>query len=183
MQRYKWVLGLALGWCCACGQAQAGWGEFWSRFHLDRQRMNAWPEPFIYDDWQVARTPIAMMKGKGWQLQNTIADDHFDRETQRLTRSGEIKLYAILNDSPADQRTIFVLRGHNPEATAVRMGSVHATLAQMLPDQPRPAIVQTSDWPRGWSADQVDDINVKVQQARPAPVLPAATSTGVGTGG
>jgi hypothetical protein len=162
------------------GTARAGWCEFWYRAKLDYQRVNAWPEPFRSDDRQLVPAPFIIMKDKGWQLENTITDFHFDAETQQLTRAGELKLHNILNTAPLHRRTVFVLNGHNPQATAVRVGSVQNSLSRMIFDGPPPAVVQTHVAPRGWPAEYVDDITRKAQSSRPAPILPASAA---GSGG
>ncbi len=162
------------------GTVRAGWCDFWGRAKLDYQRMNSWPEPFQSDDRQLMPSAFIIMTAKGWQLENTITDHHFDSETQQLTQSGELKIRSILNNSPVHRRTVFVLNGHNPQATAVRVGSVQNALSRMTFDGPPPAVVQTNVAPRGWPGEYVDDIARKAQQSRPAPILPTSSSGGGG---
>jgi hypothetical protein len=74
----------------SCGVAQAGWTEFWQRFHLDCHRMRCWPEPFYHSDREAVRAPLTVMKNNGWRSQNTIDSHFFDAETQKLSKAGEL---------------------------------------------------------------------------------------------
>jgi hypothetical protein len=179
MRHLRLALWMLLIFLCACGSARAGWHEFWERFDLDWHRMNAWPEPFLTTDRQLERAPFCVMVNKGWQLQNTISDFHFNPETQELTRSGELKLQGILNDSPPPRRTtIFVLRGRTDDVTTARIASVQQAMSRISPQGPLPDVVQSGITPRSWPADYVDDINNKMIKSRPAPVLPASAGGG-----
>lgn len=145
---------------------------------------NAWPQPFVMQDRQAVRAPFAIMIDKGWQLQNTLGDYHFDQETQQLTRAGELQLKWILTQTPESRRTIFVLRGHNEDATSVRVDTVQQAVAQLQPRGPLPAVVQTNNVPPASPAEYADDVQQKAIKARPVPTLPAAsTSSGGGSSG
>ena len=147
------------------------WGNEWVRNVV-------WPEPFQTRDRLAVRAPFGVMIEKGWQLQNTLGDYHFDSETQQLTRAGELHLRWIVTQAPENRRTVFVLRGHNEAATSVRIDTVQQSVAQLQPSGALPAVVQTTVAPPTSPADVVDDVTQKAGKARPAPVLPAATSGG-----
>lgn len=144
---------------------------------------NMWPAPFVARDRQAVRAPFAVMIDKGWQIQNTLGDHHFDEETQQLTRAGELQLRWIVTQSPENRRTVFVLRGHNEDATSVRVDTVQQAVAQLQPRGPLPAVVQTNKIPPASPAEYADDVNQKAIKARPTPALPAGATGGSGSSG
>jgi hypothetical protein len=167
------------------------WAQRYYRQHYAFQKFcdetianNMWPEQYLGRDRQAVRAPFGVMIDKGWQLQNTLGDYHFEAETQQLTRAGELHLRWIVTQAPENRRTVFVLRGHNDAATAVRIDTVQQTVAQLHPKGALPAVVQTNAVPPTSPADYQDDISQKAAKVRPAPALPAATSgSGGGSGG
>jgi len=113
-----------------------------------------------------------VMVEKGWHAQNTLGDYHFDRETQRLTRAGELKIRWILTHVPPHRRTVFVVRSFDRDATSMRLSSVQQTLTRYLPEGELPAVVQTDVAPLGRSADAVHAVHEKLKSMTPAPILP-----------
>jgi hypothetical protein len=152
--------------------AQAGWGEFWYRVHVDLQRMNCWPEPFQKADQQVAIQPLVAMTDAGWRLQNTLSDHFFDPEKHLLGQAGQMKVRWIATQAPMHRRTVFVLRSLEAEATAARVNSVKEYLEKLLPDGPRPEVLLTDTIPPGASGDYFDEVDRQRKSSIPAPRLP-----------
>lgn len=159
--------------------AHADWNSFWTRFKLDRKRMNCWPEPFASVDRDLTRSPIERMVVKGWQRQCTLGHSHFHPETQMLTEAGELKVRSILTNSPPQHRQVYVLRGLRPEDSESRLDSVQQFVARAMPEQALPNIVPTDVEPSDWPADYVNEIDRKLEQSIPAPRLP--TQQGITT--
>jgi hypothetical protein len=178
MRRFLLILFFTLPFVGSAGSAQAGWTEFWCRFHLDYHRMKCWPEPFVRADRQAVRAPFEVMANNGWRSQTTMGDCFFDQETQQLTKSGELKLRWIVTEAPVDRRTVFVLRGHSPEATSIRVDSVQQAVVRILPEGPLPPVLITDTAPRGGSGDYLDHIDRTYRSSLPAPHLPAAPGEG-----
>lgn len=193
MRRHAFIVGVFVLLGMAAGRAHAqypypqpgmssgayrshGWGTIWLR-------NNSWPEPFLTQDRQAVRAPFAVMVEKGWQIQNTLGDHHFDAETQQLTRAGELHLKWIVQQTPENRRTVFVLRGHNEASTTIRVDTVQQAVAQFQPRGSLPAVVQTNNAPPASPAEYVHDVNEKAIKARPAPALPAATGVSGGASG
>src|SRR5215212_7568651 len=65
------------------GAGQGGFHKFWDRCHVDFNRNNAWPEPFLTADKVAVRTPWCIQTDNGWKMQNTIGTFLFDRDTQQ----------------------------------------------------------------------------------------------------
>lgn len=172
-----------IGWIAAAGltllaqPVEAGWWDHWDRAKLDFHRMNCYPEPFVQADRRATQAPFNVMTNKGWQLQNTLGNQHFNPETQQLTRSGELKVMNILNQGAMERRVVFVLRGANDEATSVRLDSVQQTAARIVPRGDLPEVIRTSTEPRGWPADYIYEIDTKTRSSIPSPRLPAMQDT------
>ncbi|PQO45017.1 hypothetical protein [Blastopirellula marina] len=171
--------GIALAIAAAfamAGSSDAGWHEFWERAHLDYARNKCWPEPFLTHDRNATRNYLSQMAAAGIRLQNTLGDQHFDNETNQITRGGEMKIRQILEGLP-DRRAVFVRRGLTLEVTQARMASVEAAMTRMLGPNAHPEIYETGSEPYGRPADFIDDIYRAERSSIPAPRLPEASSS------
>ena len=187
MQRLLVVFGLSLTILVQTGNARADWhttkmkwNAFWHRVHVDWHRNNAWPEPFVSVDRQAVRGPLAMMADRGWQLQNTIPNELFHPETQKLTRAGELKVEWTLTQMPVHRRSLFVLRGRTPEITEMRLKSVEKAAAAVTGDASSAMISVTDIVPRGGSGDYYERVNRGYDSSVPPPRLPEMESSGDG---
>jgi hypothetical protein len=158
--------------------ATASAGEHLDRFFLDYERMNCWPEPFQSADRAATRSYFALSKEKGWRLENTITDFHFDATTHELNRAGELKIKTIVTEMPANRRVLFVLRNEDGEKTMVRLDSVQRAAARFAPQGALPPVMFTDVAPRGWPADYIDAFGRRYQATIPDPRLPAAAMDG-----
>jgi hypothetical protein len=183
MPRKAWVL-LALAALWAPNHLAAG--EFFSKIKRDFRRNNCWPQPFIIPDRIAARAPFEVMIRNGWQVQNTLSDEHFNPETGELIGAGELKVRGILVDSPPSHRDVFILRGKTPEDTANRQRSVEAYAARLLQHGENPQITQTLVRPRGTPAERIVDIDARYSASTPEPRLApssgGSSSSGSGSG-
>jgi hypothetical protein len=113
----------------ACQTTQAvDWESFWSNFHLVKQRNNAWPQPFLHQDQQAYFGTINPMIQQGWQIECTLAAQHFDAQTNKLNRAGVTKLKSILATVPADQRRVLVSKDLEEFKNEKRIESVNQYL-------------------------------------------------------
>ena len=175
------VCGTLLAASAGSAHAQVyGWDSFWHRFSTDFKRMNHYPEPFIYADRDAARAPFRTMICNGWQLQNTLSGHYFHPETQELTTAGEMKVRAILTNTPEQFRTVYVVRADGEEATSIRVDSVQQTVARLIPRGPLPQVVETTTELYGRPGEYVDSTLRKAYSGAPAPVLPASSGGGSG---
>lgn len=140
----------------------------------DMKRRFCWPEPFATQDRYAARAPFAAMVAKGWEHQNLLGEHHFDPGNGQLNESGRLKLRSIINEAPAQHRTVYVQRCDDPAETAARLAHVRELIATMVLDGAPPLVVQSDAMPRGWPSQQVDTIGRKFSAALPDPVLPKA---------
>jgi hypothetical protein len=153
------------------------WGGFCHGVRRDWARNNYWPEPFIYPDRDAVVAPFGVMIAKGWQVQNTLSDHHFQPGTAHLTDSGVLKMQQVLMESDPHRRTIFVQTTASPEQTAARLASVRSTAAQNSHGM-EPAVYPTSVHAHAWSAETIHGINVKLREAQGPIKLPAAQRMG-----
>lgn len=178
------ALVVALTLIAQASTAKAQWcSEFFSSMSRDFKRNNSWPEPFVHMDRESVRAPFYTMVANGWRKQNMLSDHHFEEDTARLTKAGELKVYWILNQVPPQHRTIFVQRGMTPDVTTARVDSVQQIAQRMLPAGELPAVVETNLPADGRPADVVDAINRSFMKNSRAPMLPASSSGGTSGGG
>jgi hypothetical protein len=149
--------------------------EFWHRVHIDRMRVNCWPEPFYHDDRDLVRMPLVAMMNRGWQLQNTISDHLFHADDQSLTQAGKYKLRWILTQAPPHRRTVYVLRSTTAAETANRLAAVRNFVDGVVEEGPGPEVLVTDIAPPGGAGDYFDQVDRQLKASIPAPRLPSRT--------
>lgn len=153
--------------------AHAGW---WERAKVDYHRMNMYPQPFTPVDNEAVRAPFVVMVERGWQRQTTLGDEHFDAETNQLSRAGELKVRWILTQAPESRRQVYVLRGHSDDVTSTRIDSVQLATSRIIQRGPLPNILATDVPSVGWPAEYVNEVDKKMQSTIPPPRLPDASA-------
>ena len=154
--------------------AWAGHGPFrtWLRnMSRDAQRNNAWPDAFIPPDRAAVRDAFAVNVDNGWRLQNTLSDFHFD-ENGQLTEAGALKVQSIVQENPAERRTVFVLQADQPEMSAARLASTQEVAARYMLGGELPQVATTHKRPIGWPANFVVLVDRARSEAMPPPILP-----------
>jgi len=159
-----------------------GFNQFWHRCHVDFNRNNAWPEPFLTADKYAVRTPWCIQTDNGWKMQNTIGTFLFDRDTQQINEAGDLLVKWILMQAPIHRRAVFVLKGDTAEATNARVRSVQAAVAKYSSGCVCPVLLTDTE-PAGWPASYIDSITQHYDATIPNPRLPARQSSGQGSQG
>jgi hypothetical protein len=176
MRRFALILlALAAAWSPQGAEAQY--------FRKVFRRNNCWPQPFIIADRVAVRTPFAIQVNKGWCVQNTLHDEHFDEETGMLNEAGELRVRDILTENPADHRTVFVLQANKPALTTARHQSVEEFAAKIAENGEVPQIAGTRIRPRTSAADYINTIGTRYAQSTPDPRLPQSANGGSSSGG
>jgi len=179
MSRVFAIAVLLLTTLAVTAPAEANWFKTaWHSFWLDYRRNAVWPEPFVQPDREAVRAPFAVMVAKGWRMQNTLDDHHFEGNGGVLNEAGRLKVKAILDITPPEHKAVFVLRGVNPQQTAARIDSVQEVVVGMMPSGSLPPVLETHTAPAGWSGMTVYTIDAKYRASTPDPRLPEADSSG-----
>ena len=144
-------------------------------FARDFQRRNAWPKPFVYPDRVAVRAPFLPMVATGWELQNMIADYHFDGP--KLTEAGQRKIRWILNEAPPQHRALYVHCGASPQETYQRIETVRQAASAILPMGETALIYQSNLSLQGYAADRIDVVGRKYLIVIPNPKLPPRPSS------
>lgn len=160
--------------------ANADWHSFWTRSHTDRLRNNCWPMPFQKADRLSVCQTLTAQLAKGWKRQNTLSAVYFNQDTQELNEAGRRKLFAIVQASPQEYRTIYVVRSMDPRATEARVNSLRTASNELMAADMRPEIVTVGVPPRSWSAEYINNITEQEAASIPQPRLPDFQDT---TGG
>lgn len=161
--------------------AQWGGGTLRQRWGLDWRRNMAWPEPFAEPDRERVRTPFKTQIGKGWMLEATLTDNHFDAETNQLNSAGVAKVKWLVRLPDPNRRAVYILRGDDNPATSARFHSTNAAVERFALQGAKPPVMVSDLAPRGWPAEGVDTIQQQFRASQPAPVLTGAAG-GSGTG-
>jgi hypothetical protein len=171
-------LGIALFSCGAGAAAKADWHSFWHGVHVDYARGNAWPQPFTDVDARAAQAPFAVMKHNGWRAHNTVGHELFRDGDAVLTAAGNRRVSMIAMQSPAERRTIYVLRGRTEAETEARLASVRHTLASLPEEGAATQVMVTDIEPAMAHGGWVTHINRRWMSELPAPKLPSTSAAG-----
>jgi hypothetical protein len=153
-------------------------GKFCRNVARDTKRNNCWYEPFIGADRLAVRAPFVQMVANGWQRQNTLGDHHFDAETGKLNRAGELKVRQILLEGLPQHRDLWVYRAERANETAARVTSVREFAGRTVRDGNVPQVFETDIPVEGWPAQVVDLVETKSLTKMPDPVLPPMQGSG-----
>lgn len=140
-----------------------------------------WPHPFVCHDRIAVYNPINRMIKKGWNLQNTLSDYHFEEGTSKLNEAGRQKLLTILTAAPKKYRSIYVLRSEDPEQTAARIQTVQSIASALYPEG-EAMVAETGTKPRTWPGDFHNLMTVRFRNTLPDPRIPSRDG-GSGSGG
>jgi hypothetical protein len=168
MRPYVWIL-------VAIAAVSVPQGAEAQYFRKVFRRNNCWPQPFIIPDRVAVRTPFAIQTEKGWCVQNTLHDEHFDAETGMLNEAGQLKVRDILYENPVDHRTLYVLRAGKPDLTAARHQSVAQYASTLTENGEVPQIAETRVRPRTTSADYINTVGNRYADSMPDPRLGPVT--------
>ena len=158
--------------CRQCGET-AG-----DRFHYCYHANAQWPKYYILPARCAVNSAYTAMIANGWRRQNLLGGYHFEKDTNQLTRAGQLKAHWILTQAPQDRRNIFVERGDTQSDTEARIASVQTWASEMSPAIEQVMVNDTHIVSEGHPAGAVDNVFVGFQTNQPAPVLPAATGSG-----
>ena len=116
-----------------------------------------------------------MQLAKGWQRQNTLSAVYFDQDTQALNEAGRRKLASIVTSSPAEYKTVYVVRSYQPGAQERRVQSIQEASMDMFEFETPVQTVNRE--PRTWPADYIDAVNRAIESSMPEPRLPERQAT------
>lgn len=133
-----------------------------------------WPEQYMPADRVAVRAPFAAMIANGWRSQNTISTYHFNEETGELNDTGRLKVRSVMFETPAEWRTIYVLRADRAELTAARLKAVQDFAVELAQNEPAPPVLVTTVEPRGMQGVVANRVSQQYLENAPIPVLPDA---------
>lgn len=108
--------------CCPRREPVKGaCNEFYNYLENGRAANAIWPYPYVCPDRVWAHAPFDVMVTNGWRRQNLLGAHHFDQQTGKLTRAGQLKVEWILTQTPPSRRQIFVERSINGDVTQDRI--------------------------------------------------------------
>jgi uncharacterized membrane protein YgcG len=156
---------------------------FFRNMGRDFKRNNCWYDTFVAEDRAVQRAPFCVMVSNGWRLQNTLDDYYFQQDSSVLTEAGQIKVQQIVLYSSPAYRAIFVHRTTDAQMTAERIQNVQMAAAKYAPDGEVPTVAETYIRPRGWPAEQINDVYSRYRATTPNPRYQSLSGSSGGSSG
>ncbi len=150
-------------------EANGGWKEFKHQVALVWHRNNAWPQPWVNVDRMATCRIFDLQAQNGWCQQSTLTSFHFNPDTHELTEAGRNRVRQILTQHPTNFRTLFVVMGEDEKTTVGRVDSVQQVAMNVAGDGALPDIRRVAIAPRGWPADEVNTIALRLQESMPVP--------------
>lgn len=150
--------GCATGNCNAgaCGARGGTGSELYQYLETGRQANAMWPYPYVCPDRIRAHAPFDSMVNNGWRRQNLLGRHHFDADTGKLTRAGELKVRWILTQTPPNRRQIFIERGIEASITDQRIAYAQEYASGLALDGTEASVVDTHIVSEGRPAGVVD---------------------------
>jgi hypothetical protein len=145
-----------------------------------------WPWPYMCTDRQVVLDMTHIQEANGWLSETTLYDYHFSAETNELTVPGKLQLKWILENVPANFRTVWVQQTEDPGISQTRINSVRTVAGRLVNQANVPTIAFRPGTAPGRPAIEVDTIRRKELETMPSPRVAfeagAANSSGAGGG-
>jgi uncharacterized membrane protein YgcG len=138
-------------------------------------------------DEAYVRNILDQQTNSGWVAATTLHEYHFMEETHELNSAGQHQLYWILNQAPAQFRTVYLAEGMSPQVAQLRLAQVQAAVKQYAPTTSTPVVMRPAATP-GRPAEEIDHLRRLELQSLPRPrlftvgVASRGTSGGAGAG-
>ncbi|HID24346.1 MAG TPA: hypothetical protein EYP14_18360 [Planctomycetaceae bacterium] len=137
-----------------------------------------WPYPYNHEDRFMVRELIRRQVANGWVVATTLYDYHFDPDTDRLSRSGRIRLRWILENAPTSRRVVFVQAGERKAASQSRLESVKKEMVRMVGSDEIPPVMLRVTSPLARPAKEVRAIRDAELQSQPEPRITDPINSG-----
>lgn len=161
-------------------QSKAKWHAYKKHAAIVVQRNSAWPKPFECHDRQVYFATWYPMYQRGYDVQTTLSDAHFDKDTNELNTAGKQKIAGIMQHLPKERRQLLVYENGDLAGTQKRVEQVRSATSTWFGHLGDIKIATTPMPAYGQSASLVQRFNTDFPGALPSPGVSTASS---GTGG
>lgn len=167
--------------CDGGGHSHGALGEIYHHLETGAQANAMWPYPYVCPDRIWAHAPFDVMVANGWRRQNLLGDHHFDAETGKLTRAGELKVQWILTQTPPSRRQIFVERSIRADETESRLATAQEFANSIESEGGEALVLDTPIRSPRRPASMVDSERNSFIESRLPAVLPAGSSSTAAT--
>lgn len=154
------------------------WESFKRRFHLDTERNEAWPHPFVGPDRQAYREMFRPCYDRGWEIEHSLSDACFDAETGELNRLGAAKVAQMVRSAPANRKTLFVYQSKSPDVARHRVDLVRNYIQAEYGRSAGIAVATTRNYPETGSGTYAETISRQWQRSLPSPTLRVQSVSG-----
>lgn len=143
------------GTCDTARRPGAG-QDIYQYLETGRQTNAMWPYPYVCPDRIRAHAPFDAMVSNGWRRQCMLGRHHFDAESGKLTRAGELKVRWILTQTPPNRRQIFIESAADSSITEQRVAVAQEFANGMTLDGSEAMVAATNIQSEGRPAAVVD---------------------------
>ena len=186
--------GYRQGQGCGCGnrgcggcagspcQLAASWKDKYIKARAEMQlqaaRNRVWPQPFACRDRSLYYSILQTNIDSGWSQASTLAEHHFDPDTNELNVAGESKLQVFMQTAPEHRRTLKVFQARNTDIDA-RMASVRNVVDRWYGHMGETIVAATTVQPHGMDSRYLNAVNDRYLDALPVPVIQAAVGSSI----
>lgn len=170
---------------CRCGQLWPPYArptgehqECSAGFHANHY----WPYPYMCRDRAAVHQVLDLQTANGWMMETTLYDYHFDPETNRLTKAGELQLQWILHQVPPQHRAAYVQLTADPVSDRQRLAHVRETALALVGAENLPPVYARYATPNGRPAREINAVRQMELVTQPAPrIIYMTTQSGGNT--
>ncbi len=137
-----------------------------------------WPLPYVCQDREAVRNHLDTQTALGWQEETTLYDRHFNKDTQHLTRAGELHLEYILHVVPPERRAVYIQSTYSPELDAMRTESVSGYMSKVSSSSSEVSLSVRECQQVGRPAIEIQKISEMYNSSIPSPRLSSASGGG-----
>ncbi len=163
------------------------WDAFKAHAEIVRQRNEAWPKPFQCHDRQCYFATFYPMYQRGYEIQSTLTDAHFEKDSNELNSAGKQKIAGIMQNLPVQRRQIFVFEQGDDERTHARVAAVKVAVNEWFGHMNPPTVLTTARPAHFQSGLEIQQFNQNFLGALPQPGIAigggGGGGAGAGTGG
>ena len=145
------------------------WNAYKNHAELVRQRNEAWPKPFQCHDRRIYFATFYPMYQRGFEIQTTLTDTHFDKNTNKLNSAGKQKIAGIMQNLPLERRQIHIFETGDAEITQARMAEVRVALSDWFGHLAAPTIATTHKPAYYQNGVEVQHLNTNFIGSLPTP--------------
>lgn len=165
--------------CGGCGSYADGFEKFKEDFAKVTARNDAWPLPFNCWDRESYYSIWNQQYAHGLQVAHMLTAEYFDQNSNRLNRAGETRVAWIMQNSPVNDKQIFVYEDQTGPAMDQKMASVRDVVDRWYSHMGQVQIAKSQLTPNRIPASYQQTILEQATGSQPPPVIPIGSGQNI----